>query len=428
MVYGLSLIFIFLLLLLFRVPVAFSLLLTSFIYILITDKVPPTFVPQAMVNGSSTYLILAVPFFMIVGELMNTAGVTQRIFRFADTLVGHITGGLAHVNVLASFMFAGISGSAAADAAGLGTVEIKAMKEKGFDADFSAGITAASSTMGPIIPPSSPLVIYGIMAGVSIGSLFLAGIIVGIIMAIFMMVTVYIISRKRGYPKNSRASFSEVFIAFKEAFWALLTPVILVSGILTGFFTPTEAAAVCVGYVLILGLFVYRELTFKKMMEIGRNTVEVIGMVMLLVAAGNVFAWMMGAEKIAEKSSVFLFGISYSDTMVLVAITLFLLFIGTFMETISAMLISVPILLPIVHQMGMDPVQFGIVLVLNLMIGLLTPPMAVVLFITSKIAEISFDRAFKAVLPYYIPLFIILILIMIYPPLTLFLPDLVYGK
>ena len=326
--------------------------------------------------------------------------------------------------VLASVFFSGVSGSAIADAAGLGNVEIKAMVDEGYDPDFSVGITAASSTIGPIIPPSSPMVLYGIMSGTSIGALFMAGIPTGILMAGFMMLVVYIISKKRNYPKSRRATLPEIWKAFKEAFWALLSPLILIVGMLSGFATPTETAAVAAAYSLFLGVVIYKEMTWQSLMDIMRNSIKSIGMVMLLIATGTVFAWMIGTEKVAEKSAELLFSLTSNPYLILLLINLFLLFVGTFMETTSALLVTLPVLLPIVKIIGMSTVQFGVIMVLLLMIGMLTPPMALCLFVTSKIGGISFDRAFKAVLPYYVALLTVLIIINLFPGVTLALTGL----
>ena len=421
---GILIIVLFLVLLLLRVPAAFCMLITTLVYALVEQSVPQSFIPQAMVSGSASYTIMAAPFFILVGELMNSSGITKRLFKFANVLVGHITGGLGHVNVLASVFFSGVSGSAIADAAGLGNVEIKAMVDEGYDPDFSVGITAASSTIGPIIPPSSPMVLYGIMSGTSIGALFMAGIPTGILMAGFMMLVVYIISKKRNYPKSRRATVPEIWKAFKEAFWALLSPLILIVGMLSGFATPTETAAVAAAYSLFLGVVIYKEMTWQSLMDIMRNSIKSIGMVMLLIATGTVFAWMIGTEKVAEKSAELLFSLTSNPYLILLLINLFLLFVGTFMETTSALLVTLPVLLPIVKIIGMSTVQFGVIMVLLLMIGMLTPPMALWLFVTSKIGGISFDRAFKAVLPYYVALLTVLIIINLFPGVTLALTGL----
>ena len=418
----------FILMIALGVPVGFSMVLSAVIYVLTTGSVSLTFVPQAMISGVSSYTMLAIPFFMLVGELMNSSGITRRIFRFANCCVGHITGGLGHVNILSSMLFAGMSGAAVADCAGLGAIEIQAMKDEGFDADFSVGVTAASSIIGPIIPPSSPMVMFGIAAGVSIGSLFMGGITVGVIMGLFMMLTVYLIAKKRHYPKHPRAKLGEIVRSFFSALPALLSPVILVGGILSGYFTPTEAAAVAVFYSLFVGLFVYRELKFADIIQVLVKGVENLGMIMLLMASGKVFAWVLGMEKVAEKATSLLFGITSSPWVILLLINLLLLFMGTFMETNASILILTPILMPIVEKFGMNPVQFGVIMIFALMIGLLTPPMAICLFITSKIGGISFQRAFKAVTPYYIGLLVVLILINVFPQITLAVPKLLLGE
>ena len=410
------------------VPVGFSMMLSAVTYILYTGATGMTMVPQAMISGVSSYTMLAIPFFMLVGELMNSSGITKRIFHFASCLVGHINGGLGHVNVLSSMIFAGMSGAAVADCAGLGAIEIKAMTEEGFDVDFSVGVTAASSIIGPIIPPSSPMVLFGIAGGVSIGSLFMGGITVGILMGLLMMITVYIIARKRNYPRHSFPEAKKVARAFVSALPALLSPVILVGGILSGYFTPTEAAAVAVFYSLFVGLFIYRELKPKDIVRVLTIGIENLGMVMLLMATGKVFAWVLGMEKIAEAATANLFTLSENPWIIILLINLLWLFMGTFMETNASILILTPILMPIAAQIGWHPVHFGVTMIFALMIGLLTPPMAICLFITSKIGGISFQRAFKAVTPYYIGLLIVLLLINLFPTIVLAVPRYLYGE
>lgn len=423
---GFVVVIIFILLIALSIPISFCMLIVSMLYILITKQAVPTFIPLAMTSGSSTILILSIPFFILVGELMNSGGITERIFEFADALVGHIRGGLGHVNVLASLIFSGMSGSAVADVAGLGIIEIKAMTEAGYDKDFSVGVTAASSTIGPIFPPSTVFVMYGILAGVSIGSLFLAGAIVGILMAIFMMATVYFVSKKKNYPTHPRASIKTIWNSFKKTFWALLAPMILIGGIVFGHTTPTEASAVAVIYSLFLGFFIYKELTIKKVLDIFKNVIENMGIVMLLIAAGTIFSWILGIEKVADGFGVFLMAFNNKFITILL-INLFLLFLGTFMVTEAALIISIPILMPIIQSINVSPVTFGVAMTLNLMIGLLTPPMAICLFVASKIADISFERAFRATIPYYVSMLIIIALLYIFPGLTLWLPSLVFG-
>jgi tripartite ATP-independent transporter DctM subunit len=424
---GFVVVILFILLISLSMPISFCMLIVSMLYILITKQAVPTFIPLAMTSGSSTILILSIPFFILVGELMNSGGITKKIFEFADALVGHISGGLGHVNIIASLIFSGMSGAAVADVAGLGIIEIEAMTDAGYDKEFSVGITAASSTIGPIFPPSTVFVMFGILAGVSIGSLFLAGAIVGITMAIVMMFTVYIISKKKNYPTHPRVPLKVLWGSFKKTFWALLTPIILIGGIVSGQTTPTEASAVAVIYSLFLGFFVYKELTISKVVKLFKNVIENMGIVMLLIAAGTIFSWILGMEKIANGLGVVLLAFN-NKIITIFLINIFLLFLGTFMVTEAALIISIPILMPIIQTINLSPITFGVAMTLNLMIGLLTPPMAICLFITSKIANIPFEKAFKATLPYYIGLLLIIALLYIFPVLTLWLPSLFYGQ
>ena len=418
----------FLAMILIGVPVGYAMILTGFFFVQFTGAVSLTFIPSAMVSGVSSYTMLAIPFFMLVGELMNSSGITKKIFNFANSCVGHITGGLGHVNVLSSMLFAGMSGSAVADCAGLGTIEIKAMVDEGFDPDFSVGITAASSIVGPIIPPSSPMVMFGIVAGISIGSLFMGGLSVGIIAGLMMMITVYILAKKRDYPKHVKAPGKVRLKSFWSALPALLSPIILIGGLFSGYFTPTEAAAVAVFYSLAVGLFIYHDLDGKGIVHVLTVGIENLGMVMLLMASGKLFAWVLGMEKIAELAAYAIFSLTTNRYLIILLLNLVLLFMGTFMETNASILILTPILLPIANMTGMHPVQFGVIFVFALMIGLLTPPMAMCLFVTSKIGGISFIRAFKAVKPYYIGLLVVLFLINVFPQIILFFPKLLLGK
>ena len=425
--YDLLLIGMFLVLVLIRVPIALCMLMSSFTYIMVSGKMPVNLISQSMVDGVYSFTTLAIPLFMATGEIMNSGGLTRRLFHFADTLVGHITGGLGHVNVLASLFFSGVSGSAAADAAGLGNIEIKAMTDQGFDADFAVGITAASSIIGPIFPPSGPMILFGTFAGISVGAMFMGGMTVGIIMTIFLMITVYILCKKKNYPRRPKASWAVRGRAFLTSFWALLLPPFLVIGLNTGLVSTTEVGALAVMYALLLGFVVYRELKFGEFKEILKKIVETVGMIMLLLAGGTVFARVLGAQKVPQNLGAFLMSITTNYYLVILIILGFLLFLGTFMETTAAILICIPLLMPIVDSIGINRIQFGIVMIFALMIGLLTPPMAICLFITSKIGKISFERAFKAVRIYYVTFIIILLLIAYIPKITLWLPELVFG-
>lgn len=418
---------VFLVMIMLRVPVGYAMLLVCMGFVLITQRLSASSIPLNIISGVGNYSVLCSPFFILVGYLMNAAGITERLFGFAECCVGHITGGMGHVNILASLIFAGMSGSANADAAGLGNIEIKAMVDRGYDADFAVGITAASSTIGPIFPPSNPMVLVGITCGISIGALFMGGIMTGIIMALFMGVTVYLIARKRNYPVSERAPLKKVWKEFRYSFWALMCPVILLYCLQNGNITNTEAGVTALVYALFVSLVIYRQVTVKDLYPIFLQAINSVGLVLFLIGTGKIFSVVLGDQKIGEVVSSALFSISSNPYVILLLINIFLLFLGTFMETVAAITIAAPILFPIVAALGMGPVQFGVIFVLNLMIGLLTPPMAVCLFITAKIGGISFERAFKAVTPYYIALLLVLLLINVFPAITLWIPELLLG-
>jgi len=384
-------------------------------------------IPQMMITTFDSFVLLAIPLFMLAGQLMNSGGITDKIFSFANKLIGHMKGGLSHVNVVASMIFAGMSGSAVADAAGLGQIEIKAMVEEGFDPDFSAAITAASSTIGPIIPPSIPFVIYGSMTGTSIGALFVAGAIPGLLMGLSLMFICYIISVKRGYPSHKRASIKEIAISFIKAVPSLLTPIIIIGGILFGVFTPTEAAAVAVVYALILGILIYKEIKLRDLLgillDVGKNTASI----MFIVSTATVFGWILTYQGIPQRLAVLLLSITQNIYLILLIINLLLLLVGCFMETIAAQLVLIPVLVPIIDILGIDRLQFGVIITLNLMIGLITPPVGVCLYVVSNIAKIPFERVVKATLPFILVLIIVLMLITYVPGISTFLPKLLMN-
>lgn len=405
-------------------PVAYAIgLFVSMIFFL-TTEVPLKVVPQMMTSAVNSFPLMAIPFFMLAGALMNTAGITRRLFEFANCLVGHITGGLGHVNVAASMLFAGMSGSAVADAAGLGTVEIEAMTQYGYDRDFSAGITAASATIGPVIPPSIIFIIYGVLAEVSIGALFLAGFIPGVLMGLSLMVRIYLIARKRNYPVSPRPPFRKILTAFKAAFLPLLTPVIIIGGILAGVFTPTEAAVVAVVYALFLGV-IYRELTLRGLWE----TIHKVGIqtatIMIITATANVLGWILIRSRIPQLVAESILTVTDNPYLILLFLNILLLVNGCIMEVIAALVILTPILVPMVKMVGIDPVHFGVVMTLNLMIGLLTPPLGMGLYTVQKVAGISFGRTAKAAFPFLLPLIIVLLLVTYVPNISLFLVNMV---
>ncbi|MBE9557948.1 MAG: TRAP transporter large permease [Proteobacteria bacterium] len=408
------------------VPIGIALAGSSLIFVLVTGSVPDLVVVHRMVNGVDSFPLLAIPFFILAGNLMNSAGITNRIFAFATALVGWMRGGLGHVNIGASVLFAGMSGAAVADAGGLGTIEIKAMRDAGYDDDFAVAVTAASSTIGPIIPPSLPMVIYGVMASASVGQLFAAGFIPGLLMAVSLMAMVAWYARKRNYPRDARFDVRLIGKTFVHAFLSLMTPVIIVGGILTGVFTPTEAAIAAVAYALVLGLFVYRTLNWRRLLHVSMETIETTVIILLIVAAASIFAWILTSNRFSEQFAELLLTITENPILILLLLNLVMLVVGLFMETVAAITILVPVLLPIAMKIGVDPVHFGVIMVLNLMIGLLTPPVGMVLFVLSRVSGVSFERCSAATMPFLVPLVIVLIMITFIPQLSMWLPTLIY--
>ena len=406
-------------------PIAIALGGSSMIWVYLTNAVPDFAILHRMVMGVDSFPLLAVPFFILAGSLMNAAGLTNQIFDFAKACVGWLPGGLGHVNIGASIIFAGMSGAAVADAGGLGTIEIKAMDDAGYDRDFSVAVTAASSTIGPIIPPSLPMVIYGVMASTSIGALFIAGFIPGLIMGLSLSILVYYFAKKRHYPKDSSFSLKRLGVTFIRGLPALFSPVIIIGGIATGVFTPTEAAIAAVAYSLILG-FVYRTMTVKKFMAVSMETIESTAVILLIVAGASIFAWILTANRVTENFASALLTFSQNKYVVLMLINIILFVVGFFMETLAAITILTPVLLPTVVALGVDPIHFGVIMVLNLMIGLLTPPVGMVLYVLSRVAKVPFERCAVATLPFLIPLVTVLMLVTFVEPIAMWLPRLIF--
>ena len=446
------------------VPVALAMAGSSLLYILVSGTVPDVVIAQRMIAGVESFPLLAVPFFILAGNLMNIAGVTGRIYSFAVALVGWMRGGLGQVNIIGSVVFSGMSGTAIADAAGLGTIEIKAMKDHGYSTEFAVGVTAASATLGPIIPPSLPFVIYGMMANVSIGALFLGGILPGLFMTVLMMVTVAYFAHRNGWGSDAKFSLRRLASAGLEvvvvacfplgvyilmalglttnqavlialavllaadwyfdfsAVMALMAPVILIGGMTLGWFTPTEAAVAAVIWSLFLGLVRYRTMTFKTLAKATFDTIETTASVLFIVTAASIFAWLLTASQAAQILSDAILGFTQNKWVFLLLANLLILFVGCFIDTIAAITILVPILLPIVLKLGIDPIHFGLVMTLNLMIGLLHPPLGMVLFVLARVAKLSVERTTVAILPWLVPLLIALIAITYIPDLTLWLP------
>ena len=416
---------VFLGLMIFGCPIAYCLIVSGTVYFA-ANGMNLMMLVQRLTEGANTFTLLAVPGFILAGNLMNSGEVTDRIFDFCGKLVGHITGGLGHANILASVIFAGMSGAAIADAGGLGAIELKAMHDAGYDDEFSLAVTGASSLVGPIIPPSIPMVVYGTAASVSIGRLFMAGAVPGIIMAIIMCIMVYIISKKRGYQKEAWCGWREMGRSFKRAFLSLLTVVIILGGILAGVFTPTEAAIVAVFYAVFLGFF-YRTLTPRKLIDAIREASETTCTVMLIVCGATVFCYILSFERFPQTVANMFLQYVNNKYLALLIINIFLVFVGMFMDSSPSIILLTPVFLPVVMAYGVDPVHFGIVMVLNLMIGLLTPPVGMVLYVLSKVSSVPFEKICKAMVPFIIVFYIVLQFITYIPGISLFLPRLLYG-
>lgn len=381
----------------------------------------PIAVPQKLLKAADSFPLLAAPMYILMGSLMNTSGVTERIFRFATVCVGWWKGGLCHANILGSVIFAGMSGSAVADAGGIGTIEIKAMQDAGYDTETAAAVTAASATIGPIIPPSLPMIIYGVSAEASIGDLFLGGVVPGLLMAVALMVMVRAIAVRRNLPRVPFPGALDVWLAFKGAYWALLCPVVLFGGMMSGYFTATESAAVAAFYALVVGLG-YGEFRVRDLPRIVLDTVETTGVMMALVMSAALLAYALSLSRLPQNFGGWLTQTVTSPIMYLLLVNVILLIVGCFMEAIAAMLILIPILVPPALALGIDPIQFGVVVVLNLMIGTITPPVGIVLFVTARVANLPFAAVVRATLPFLWPLLAVLVAITFVPALTTWLP------
>ncbi|MES3676058.1 TRAP transporter large permease [Halomonas elongata] len=417
----------FLVLLLIGMPIAFSLGIASLAYLLL-EGISLTVVPQRLYAGIDTFVLLCIPGFVLAGNLMNVGNITENIVRFSNALLGHIRGGLGLANVGGSMIFGGISGTAVADSASIGSVMIPGMARSGYDKPFAAAVTAASSTVGPIIPPSVPMIIAGSLSGVSVGRMFLAGAIPGLLLGLAMMVTVYILAVRRGYPKEARVPFLQLLCEARTAFWALLMTAIILYGIIGGFFTPTEASIVASLYALVVGMYVYKGLTWRKLPAILTDTVFTSAALLLMVGLANLFGWILTSEQIPQMIAGLILTISENPLVVILILNLILLFVGTFMETIAALIILFPALLGVATGVGMDPVHFAVMAVLNLMIGLTTPPVGVCLFVVSGIGKLPMLTVARAILPFLFCNLMVLLLVAYVPSISLWLPDLILGQ
>ena len=410
------------------VPVGWSLMIATILYFSMSRWNVAMFASAKLVDSLNSFSLISVPFFILTGILMNGAGITEKIFNFAKALLGHYTGGMAHVNVAASLIFSGMSGSAIADAGGLGQLEIKAMRDEGYDDDLCGGITAASCIIGPLVPPSISMIIYGVIANQSIAKLFLAGFVPGVLTTIALMIMCYAICKKRGYKKAKKATFKEQVQAFKDSFWALLTPVIIIGGIFTGKFTPTEAAIIAAAYSVFLGAFIYKELTLKSFFAHCIEAMSVSGVTCLMIISVTFFGDMIAREQTAMKIAEIFMQYAHSPLTVLVMINLLLLFLGMFIDALALQFLVLPMLIPVAAEVGIDLIFFGVMTTLNMMIGILTPPMGMALFVVAQVGKMSVSTVTKGVLPFLVPIFLTLVFITIFPEVVTFLPYLILGK
>jgi tripartite ATP-independent transporter DctM subunit len=411
-------------LMLIGVPISFSLGAASLGYLLI-QGIPPISFVQQLATGIDSFTLLALPFFILAGNLMNLGGITRKIFQFANAIVGHIRGGLGHANILASMIFACISGSAAASAGALGTIQLSAMEENHYPRPFSVGLISAAMTIGPVIPPSVIMVVYGIAAGVSIGELFIGGVIPGIIMGIGLMITVAWYARGQpGLPKyHDRFSMRDLKDCFLDAIIALIAPVIVIGGIIFGIFTATEAGAVAAAYAFFVGRFWYRELTFKGLWQAFVNTMSMSAAILLIMGMSTSFGWILAFEQAPAQAASWLLSFSDSPNVILLLLMGMYLILGCFLEAIAIVVMTIPVVMPIITNLGIDPVHFGVIIAVNMSIGTITPPLGLVTFVMTNIARISMQEFAKSILPFLIPLVGSLALFTLMPSLVTFLPQ-----
>lgn len=404
------------------VPIAFSIGLASAAAILYQGNIPIVIVVQKMFTATDSFPLMAIPFFILAGSLMEFGGISRRLVDFANSIVGRMSGGLAIVAIMASMFFGAISGSGAATVAAIGGIMIPSMVKRGYEKNFSTAVQSCAGTLGVIIPPSIPMVIYGVITGVSIGDLFMAGFIPGFLIGGSMMVMAYKISKKEGYKGDDKQSMSQIIASFKEAILALVMPVIILGGIYGGIFTPTEAAVVAVVYAFIIGTFVYKELKFKNLKDILTNSVVSTATVMIIIASASVFGWLLASQQVPQTVAKAMLSVSSNPLIVLLMINILLLFVGTFMETVAAIIILVPVFMPMITQLGIDPLHFGIIVVVNLAIGMVTPPLGVCLFVGCGIANLKLEDITRRVIPFIVIYIIDLLLITYVPAISTFLP------
>jgi tripartite ATP-independent transporter DctM subunit len=417
--------------LLVGVPIAYVILLVCFLVIANDPFVNLAAVPAIFVQGMDSFILLSIPLFVLVGVIMNAGGISERLLDLAVVLVGHLKAGIAHVNIVASMIFSGMSGTTTSDVAGLGRIEIPMMIKEGFRAETAAVVTAVSATIGPIIPPSVPFILYGALTGTSIGKLFLGGVIPGVLLGLWLMAVVAWLAHRGAISSvrytHGRAKFSNIVTAVRRAFWALLTPVILIGGMTSGYFTATEAAGIAVVYAIFIVRYLYRAITWRQLFMLFCESAEYVGVIMIVVAAASVFGWLVIQAGAADVFLDMIRSVNRGPMMTLIVLNLILLVMGMFVEATSMIILLSPILVPLIKQTGVDPVHFGVVFVLNMMIATITPPVGICGLIASQIAGVSMQRFTREVIPYVIAMIVFLFVILFIEPLVTFLPNLVFG-
>jgi C4-dicarboxylate transporter DctM subunit len=404
------------------VPIAFVLGLTPLVTMIVQGGTPLTLVAQRIFTGMDNMVLMAIPFFILAGNIMSKGGMTHQLVTFCKVLVGWLRGGLAYINVVISMIFAGITGAAVADTSAIGSILIPAMQREGYDTDFSAAVTATSSTIGPVIPPSIPFIIYGVLGEVSIASLFLAGIVPGVLLGVFMMAVVAYYARIRNYPKETLPTLKEALKSFYEAALVLIMPLIILGGILTGIFTPTESACIAVFYALFIGIVVHRNIKLKDLPKLLIDTAATSSLVMLVIGMASIFSWVLASEQVPQIVTEAILSLTDNRIVILLLMNLVLLAVGTFMETAASLIILTPVLLPLMVSIGIDPLHFGVILVLNLVIGLTTPPVGVCLFIACSIANTRLELVSRAIVPFIMSSIAVLLIVTYWEWLVMAIP------
>jgi C4-dicarboxylate transporter, DctM subunit len=422
---GIGLVALFLILMFIGVPIAFVIGVVALLGIFTVPYIPEVTVPMKMLNGIDSFVLLAVPLFILAANLMNHGKISQKLIDLSLTMVGHIRGGLAHANILVSMIFAGVSGAAQADTAGVGKILIPNMKKQGYDTETAVGVTAASSTIGVIIPPSIPMIIFAGLTNASVGALFLGGIVPGVLIGLGMMLFIYIMALKRGYPRSKRATFSQFLKLVYETVPALITPIIIIGGIISGFFTPTEAAAVACLYTLLICMFFYKTLKLSDLPKIIKDTLALSSLSLFALAAASALGELMSYYQLSVKAQEFFVNNVGAEWVFILIIIAFFLFVGTFMDAIPAMILFVPVILPTANLFGMEPVHLGLIVVMTLAIGLVTPPYGLCLLLAAKIGNLSIEKSFSAVMPYILIVLVVLLFVAFLPDVAFYIPKLI---